>query len=81
MVTHIGSKIHVGITNSLRLQFKILINIVDHGNSIMMNKEDVVSIKKDVGVVSIAVNVNFGLDPHVRVGWTRFVPHVFHIVR
>ena len=80
VIMQIGSKIHVGINDRVRLQFKVFINIVEHGHSIMMNDEDVVNILQDVGLVYITVNVNFRLVPHVRVGWARVVPRVTHTV-
>ena len=76
VITHIGSKIHAVITDQDKLQFKVFINIVEHGHSIVMNGEDVVYIAQDVRVLSIAANVNFGLDPHLQVGWARFSPHM-----
>ena len=45
-----------------------------------MDNEDVVDIAQGLGLVSIAVNVNLGIGPHVRVGWARVVTHVSHIV-
>ena len=43
-----------------------------------MDDKDVVDKAQDLGVVSISVNVVFGIDPHVRVGWARVVPHMSH---
>ena len=61
IIKHLGSKIHVGITNQVRLQFKLIVDIFEHGHSIVMNKEYDFGISQDVGVVAITVNVNFGL--------------------
>ena len=68
VIRHIGPKIHLGITNQFTIQFKVLFNLVYHGHSIMMNDKYVFNISQDVGVVVIAVNVKFGIDPHVWVG-------------
>ena len=62
------------------LQFKVLVNIVEHGHSIVMNNEDVIDISQYVGVVDIAANENLGIDTHVRVGSERVVPLVSHAV-
>ena len=80
MITHIGSKIHVGITNRVRLQFKLLVNLVEHGHIIVVNNGDVVNIAQYVGLVDIAASVNFGLDTPVQVIWARFVTHMYHTV-
>ena len=61
-------------------QFKVLINILNHGHIIVMNDEVFFDIAQDVGVVSITVNVKSGLDPHFRLVWAQFVPHVSHTV-
>ena len=45
-----------------------------------MEDEDVFDIAQDVGVLFISINFNFGLDPHVWVGSSRVVPHVYHAV-
>ena len=43
-----------------------------------MENEDVVDISQDVGVVSIVVNVNFGIDTYDQVGWACAVTHMSH---
>ena len=80
VITHLRSKIHIEITNRVRIKFKVLINIVEHGYRIVMNDEDVVNITQDVGELFISVNVNFRLDPHFQVGWARVVTHMSHTV-
>ena len=45
-----------------------------------MNDDDVAYISKHVGVLSIVVNVNFGIDPLVWVVWAWVVPPVSHTV-
>ena len=44
VITQLGYKIHVGITDWVRIQFKILSNLVEHDHSIVMDDEDVVDI-------------------------------------
>ena len=68
VITQIGSKIHVGITDWVRFQFKVLINFFEHGHSIVMNNKDSVDIAQDFVVLAIVANVNFGIDPYVRAG-------------
>ena len=80
LITQLGSNMHVGISNLVRLQFKILINIFDHGHSIVINDEDFINITHDIGVVYISFNVKFELDPHVRVRWELVVSHMSHTV-
>ena len=81
VIIYIGYKIRVRITDWFKIQFKVLKNIVEHFNIIVMNNEDVVDIAQDVGVVSIAINVNFGIDKHVWVRWAWVVPPWYHTVR
>ena len=80
VIMRLGSKIHVGITDRFRLQFKAFVNLVEHGHSTKMNYEGVFDISQDVGVLAITTNVNFGIDPHVQVIWTKVVTHMYHTV-
>ena len=45
-----------------------------------MKDEDVFNTSKYVGLLDIAISVNFGLDPHFQVIWTQVVPHLSHTV-
>ena len=80
VIMKIGPKVHVGITDIFRLQFKLIVNSADHVHIIVMNGEYFVEIEQDFGVVAIDININFGLDPHFRVGWERFLPHISHTI-
>ena len=47
-----GSKIHVGITDQVRIQFKVIVNIFEHVHSIVVNDKDFVNIAQDKYFIS-----------------------------